>query len=158
MQITYQLIQPTEAPQTSQLIKTHFDEFVAPEFSDEGKKEFQNYIAPENILARQQNNHFIFVAKLHEKLVGMIEIRNNNHLSLLFVDKEYQHQGISRALFEKAKEKILYESPKTKEISVNSSIYALKAYERLGFEATGEQTNFNGFTFVPMIYKAVLEK
>ena len=151
-QIKYTQFQQPKAQEISHLIKELFDELIAPEFSEQGREEFLKYIAPEHIAQRQGQGHFIILAKDGEKIVGMIEIRDYNHISLLFVDKEYQHQGISRNLFEQAKEKILHENSETKEISVNSSTFALKAYEHLGFKQTGEKATINGITFIPMRY------
>jgi predicted GNAT family N-acyltransferase len=39
------------------------------------------------------------------------------------------------------------------EISVNSSLYAVEAYERLGFVATDTEQQKNGIRFVPMKHK-----
>jgi hypothetical protein len=33
--------------------------------------------------------------KDEDKLVGIIEMRNNSHIALLFVGKDYQHQEIA---------------------------------------------------------------
>ena len=152
MQITYTQFQKSQSQETYVLIKTLYDELIAPEFNEQGKAEFLKYIAPEHIAQRQEQEHFIILAKDGEKIVGMIEIREPNHVSLLFVDKNYHNLGISRNLFATAKEKIFHENPDIKEISVNSSLYAVKAYERLGFVQVGEQSTFNGITFVPMKY------
>ena len=38
------------------------------------------------------------------------------------------------------------------QITVNSSPYAVKVYERLGFMKTGEQQEKNGILFIPMMH------
>jgi len=39
------------------------------------------------------------------------------------------------------------------EVSVNSSLYAVEAYKRLGFVATNAEQQKNGIRFVPMKHK-----
>jgi len=85
-----------------------------------------------------------------EKLVGAVAIRDFCHVSLLFVDKAYQHRGIAKELFAKALAICIHEDPELDGITVNSSPYAVPIYKRLGFEVIGESTTNDGITFVPM--------
>jgi len=50
-----------------------FEEFVAPQFSEEGVREFRNHIDPHIILRRSQSNHFILIATTEKEIAGMIE-------------------------------------------------------------------------------------
>ena len=93
------------------LVKAVFDEFVAPDYSSEGNDFFYDWITPENILKRQQDERKILVALVDSKIVGIIELRNLNHISLLFVDKLYHRKGIASSLFKEAVFKILNSNP-----------------------------------------------
>lgn len=84
-----------------------------------------------------------------EKLIGIIATRNaGSHIALFFVHGDYQGQGIGRLLFEEClKENI------NKQITVNSSEYAVEIYKRLGFEQIGSLKEENGIKYIPMIFK-----
>ncbi|MEL7670179.1 GNAT family N-acetyltransferase [Methanobacterium sp.] len=85
-----------------------------------------------------------------EKLVGAVALMDFCHVSLLFVDTEYQCNGIAKSLFAKALELCIQKNPELGEITVNSSTYAVPIYKKLGFHIAGEPTTNNGITFVPM--------
>ncbi|MYK90244.1 MAG: GNAT family N-acetyltransferase, partial [Acidobacteria bacterium] len=93
--VSYRAMQPGEAAAVSALILSSFDEFIGPELTSEGNAEFRRFVAPEAIEARTAEDHFVRVATVDGVLAGMIEIRENNHVALLFVDKAHQHHGIA---------------------------------------------------------------
>ena len=86
------------------------------------------------------------------EIIGMIATKKSNHISLLFVDKKYHRQGIARSLYQKLIEDCS-KIDDISEISVNSSLYAVEAYKRLGFMATDTEQQKNGICFVPMKHK-----
>ena len=151
--LTYRQIKVEDILEVSNLVASVFNESVAPEYSSEGVQEFHRYIEPTAFRARFQNNHFILIALVKTKVVGMIEIRGYNHVSLLFVAQDYQRRGISTELLFRA---IMicqgYESQPS-EISVNSSSFAVPIYEKLGFNRVGERQIRNGIGFIPMVLK-----
>ncbi|GKT14619.1 GNAT family N-acetyltransferase [Aduncisulcus paluster] len=137
----------------SRLIKTVYDEFVAPDYSDHGNAFFYAWIKPTDILKRQKARN-TWLAYCDDKIVGVIEIRDDHHISLLFVDKEYHRQGIARSLFYKALKECKERDPELKEFSVNASPFSIPIYEKLGFERTkSEIQEQNGLKFLPMIMK-----
>ena len=155
-QVTYELMMPGEEVEVSELVARVFDEYVAADCTLEGIQEFLGYIAPDLMAVRSQAGHFAWVAKVKGKIVGMIEMRNDEHISLLFVDKGYQGRGISRGLFERAMVRSLKAEPDVREISVNSSSYAVGVYERLGFERCGPKERKNGISYIPMKLRKAL--
>ena len=72
------------------------------------------------------------------RLVGIIALTRRSHLCLLFVEKACHRQGIARALFSTLRDHCRT-APDTPRITVNSSPYAVGAYRRLGFRATGDE-------------------
>lgn len=134
-----------------QLIRKVYDEFVAPDYTDEGNKTFYDFIIPKNIVERVSKGSLIFTAKEDGRIIGMIELKKYNHLSLLFVDKNYHRQGISHELFNRIL-KAVRDKKKIKFIDVNSSIYAVSVYLKLGFKITGKIKKMSGIKFVPMKY------
>ena len=83
--------------------------------------------------------------------MGIIALTRRSHLCLLFVEKACHRQGIARALFSTLRDHCRT-APDTPRITVNSSPYAVGAYRRLGFRATGDERTVDGIRFTPMEY------
>ena len=132
------------------LIKNVYDEFVAPDYTEEGNSVFCDWIAPAKIAGRQKDRLSLWVAIDAEKIVGMIEIRNENIVTLLFVDKNYMRRGIARQLFDKARTECLRKNPELDKFCVHASPYSIPAYEKLGFKATDEMQEQYGIKYLPM--------
>jgi GNAT superfamily N-acetyltransferase len=137
-----------EINQFSNMIISVFDEFVGKDYSKQGNDTFKEFIKPENVLDRF-NGLNIFVAKYNNEIIGVLEIRNNDHISLFFVKKDFHKQGVGKILFEKYLETIKNNS-EIRIITVNSSIYAEKIYEKLGFIKINEIQEKNGIKYIPM--------
>ena len=89
------------------------------------------------------------------KLIGVIATRNNgNHIALFFVDGEYHKKGIGKCLFQK-----VLENATSNEITVNSSVYAVEVYHKLGFVDTDKEQIEDGIIYTPMkLYIKTQEK
>lgn len=134
------------------LIKSVFDEFIGYKFSKKGRKEFYHFISFENIITKYKEKKLIFFGYfLDNKLVGVIALRDESHISLLFVDKNYQGRGIAKALFKEIVSICESDYSITK-ISVNSSPYAINFYRKIGFLAIEKEKVKNGIRFTPMEY------
>ena len=80
------------------------DEFEAPCYSEVGVNSFYKFANYENLKNEIENNDInILVATDYKKIIGVIAIKNKNHIAMLFVDKEYQKQGIGKKLIRVAK-------------------------------------------------------
>lgn len=139
-----------EEAKVHMLIKKCFDEYIAPDYSDEGVCEFEKYIEPENISRRKKTGHHQLVAVNRGEIIGVIEIRQPNHISLFFVDDKFQGRKIGKRLNEIAIERCLKQSKEVKHITVNSSPYAVAIYNKLGFKTKGNEQLKNGIRFIPM--------
>ena len=80
----------------------------------------------------------------------MIEMRNLNHISLLFVAREFQRCGIARRLFQESLEWSNRNGRDLSEVTVHSTPNPVEAYGRLGFYAEGPEQNMHGLRYVPM--------
>ena len=125
--ITYRTMDPKEAPAVSTLILESFDEFIEREFSELGISSFHEYVLPDTIAERVRSDHFVIVADTGDVLAGMIEIRQNNHVGLLFVGKSFQKRGIARELLSYALGVVRTSQPKLERVTVNSSRYGVAA-------------------------------
>lgn len=147
----YRELTPNDLPEGSQLVWNVFAEFVAPDYVEEGVATFRRFTEPEQLTQLLAGGRFFFLGCFDgRKPVGLIALRDYNHISLLFVDKCYQRRGIARELFTRAKDKCLLANPELKEITVNSSPYAASIYQRVGFNKTGKATVTDGITYIPM--------
>ncbi len=132
------------------LIKKVYDAFVAADYSSEGNAFFYNWIQPSKIAERQLNQNNIWLAFKGPEMVGMIEIRENKFISLLFVDKNYQGQGIAKALFEASLLEMRQRDAALEKVYVHASPFSVPIYRKMGFVATGIMCEENGIKYVPM--------
>jgi predicted GNAT family N-acyltransferase len=128
-----------------------FNEFVAPHYSQEGVSEFLRYIDPDLMAKRVKFNHFVLMAEMDDMLVGIIEVRDFNHISLLFVPREVQRKGIAKRLLNEALQICSQNNPNLSRVSVHSSSNSIEAYEHLGFRSEGSEKLERGIRYVPMI-------
>ena len=127
-----------------------FFEFEAPEYCEDGVAEFKRYIEPDAIRAKLELGELrMWISLSEDRVTGVLALRPPCHISLLFVDKHYHHQGIARALFEHALGLAKAEG-KHKEMTVFSSPYAAGYYRRMGFADTDTEQTVNGIRFIPM--------
>lgn len=148
MEINISEMDEKETAEVSELVKAGFDEFVKPDLTEEGIKEF--YRAASSFIHERPGNHFVLVASSANKIVGMIDVRDCSHICLFFVSRDFHKKGVGKLLLTKAISKCIAQSGESKNIDVNSSIYAVEAYKRLGFIQTKEEQIINGIKFVPM--------
>lgn len=136
-----------------ELVWSVFQEFEAPEYSDEGVEAFKKIISYETVIERfrREELHF-WGSKMNGDWTGVIATMGENHIFLLFVKREYHGQGIAHKLFRTLEERCR-RLPDLKRITVNSSRYALPFYRRLGFTETDIERIVNGIRFTPMELK-----
>ena len=147
---TFRKMHHGEERDVCHLIHRSFEHSVATACTKRGQRNFKKYADPEEIARRVRTDHFVLLALSGGDIVGMIEMRNHRHVSLLFVDPEFQGRGVGGELFEKAVESCRSTYPALAVVTVNSSPNALRAYERMGFTVTGREQNINGVRSVPM--------
>ncbi|MDE6983508.1 MAG: GNAT family N-acetyltransferase, partial [Lachnospiraceae bacterium] len=82
-------------------------------------------------------------------MVGMISLRGETHISLLFVDERYHRMGIGRALIEYVSGYVLTEEGH-RSITVNAAPYATGFYHRMGFVDTDVEQTSDGVRYTPM--------
>ena len=93
------------------------------------------------------SNFSHYVAEDSAGPCGIVALRDGSHLYHLFVTADAHGQGIARALWEHAK---ALSGRST--FTVNSSLFAVPVYERLGFVTKAPAQTADGLVFVPMGY------
>lgn len=149
-QVVCDFLQHGEEASVVELILTAFDLFVAPEFAQEGIEEFKKYATVEALAGRLEVESIAITAKQDAKIVGFVEVRDLNHVAMLFVDPLCQQQGIGKALIAKAIEICSAQTSDLKAITVNSSPNAVDFYLKAGFEILDQEQLKNGIRSTPM--------
>jgi GNAT superfamily N-acetyltransferase len=146
-------LETEEINYVSNMISNIFDEFVGKDYSEEGNKVFKDYISPQNILIRLNEKSSRFLTAKHgDEIIGILEIKNKDHISLFFVKKEFLGKGIGKKLLKYYLRGIKNDNSGIKIITVNSSVYAEKIYSKLGFTKTSEIQEKDGIKYIPMEY------
>lgn len=137
----------SDLPAAVQLIKKVFMKFEVPDYSAEGVAHFMAYLDDELEKELSASQLQFWGGKLDQQLVGVLAVRSTNHVALLFVDERYHRQGIAKQMY-----KAMLAELAPKQLTVNSSPYAVPAYEKLGFQLNGEEETVSGIRFQPMIF------
>jgi len=145
-------MKPGEENEICDLIIQTFNKFIAHLYPQKGVRQFLRYVKPRLLLQRSYANHFVMIAITQEKIVGMIEVRNYEHISLFYVLQEFQMKGISKELLRRSIDICLRCIPDLSQITVNSSPNAVQIYEKLGFNKVSSEQLRNGIIFTPMVY------
>jgi len=146
--IKYRFMRLGEELKVCALVAEVFNEFVAPEYGQDGIDEFFKFANAEAMAGRTSPEQFVMVAEIGTEIGGMIEMVRYDHISLLFVSR--RSKGIAKRLLTLAIKECSKRQPDLKEITVNSSPYAEPVYRAMGFQTTGPLQKKNGIIFVPM--------
>lgn len=146
--LIFKFLEKDSIPRVIELVTTVFDKDVAHQYNQEGNNEFHKYLDYISFVKRINTNHELVGAYIKNKLVGVLEIRDSNHISLLFVSGEFQSQGIGRQLFNF----YLNNRPLNHNgvFTVNASPNAVRFYESIGFYKNEKENVKNGIRFFPM--------
>lgn len=113
------------------------------DFNANGLETFKKFIYNKELMDQLT----IWGAFDNNELIGIIGTKlNGTHISLFFINPDYHRKGIGRELFTHA-----YANQIVEKITVNSSSYAAKFYENLGFSKTAEEQETDGLKYTPMI-------
>ena len=127
-----------------------FVRFDAPDYSLEGIENFRKFVTDDTLRKMfLAGNYQLFVAIDADKCVGMLSLRERKHISLLFVDADYHHNGVASALIHFAGYYVANEEG-FEQMTVNASPYAVGFYHRKGFYDLGVETVADGIRFTPM--------
>ena len=148
MDIRYRFMKKGEEEKVCALVEKVFNEFVTPDYGSDGVNEFFKFANPLAMAERGGTEQVAIVAEKGGDIVGIVEMRNSNHIALLFVS--CRGEGIARELVKRAVKECRMRHPDLKTITVNSSLFADPVYARMGFMTTGPAQKKNGIIFVPM--------
>lgn len=81
---------------------------------------------------------YIIIAEAENKIAGFCTLDQGNYIDLLFVHKDYQHQGIASQLYKPIEKEAFRQNQKF--ITANVSKTAKPFFESKGFKVIQEQT------------------
>lgn len=142
---------PEESHAVSRLAVDVFNRFVAPGCGKKACNMFVAYVTPSRIERGVDDGNRVWVAKAGGCIVGVIEVRDDTHIAMLFVAPDWQGQGIARRLVAKARAHVIEKQPRKRRLTVNAASGAVGAYRRLGFSARTAQQKKDGIVYTPMI-------
>lgn len=130
-----------------------FLKFEANDYSEKGIRSFEEFITDSTlhrmfILGKYQ----MLVAEMNHKMIGMITLRDESHISLLFVDADYHKKGVGRNLIEALK-KYLKTELGIFHLTVNAAPYGIGFYHKLGFYDLDLPKENDGIIYTPMELK-----
>lgn len=147
-------ILPHELKRALNLVWTVFQEYEAPDYSPQGIQTFKEFIHYPSFQERLTSENLTVYGYFdHTELIGVLALRNRSHISLLFVHRAFHHRGVARSLVQYWFNHCRAFFPTVREITVNSSPYAVGFYHKLGFADTSAEQTVNGIRFTPMKYK-----
>ena len=122
---------------------------ISPTLSEAGLKHLIDGMSTANQLERIRSGYRFYIAYDCNEMLGVAGVKLPSHLYYLFVQPQHQRRGIGRRLWDCARE-LMCETLKERTITVNSSLNAVAAYERLGFSIDGPVQTSHGVRFQPM--------
>lgn len=151
-QFNFTIRQATRADARSiaALLRPLVKKYVTYEFSQHAEQTLLNSMRPEAIAGYLEKGFQYFIAQENHRpeIIGVLGIKNLNHLYHLFVAESSHQQGVAKSLWTH-----YLEFAKPTRVTVNSSHYALDVYLKLGFKVIGKAEVKQGISSIPMIYE-----
>ncbi|NMH66132.1 GNAT family N-acetyltransferase [Shewanella salipaludis] len=135
--------------QISALVTELVTKYIAPDCTPEGAELLLNAMTPEAFEGYLAAGYRYHVADIAGAIVGLVGIRDNAHLYHLFVADSHQGQGLSRRLWELARE-VALAAGNEGVFTVNSALNAKDVYLRLGFVPLAGVRERAGIRDIPM--------
>ncbi len=128
-----------------------FEKYEVPDYEEMGVKTFRHFIEYGNMVEKVRQGEMKFWGcYLNSYLVGVIALREGQHISLLFVRDKFHHLGVAGRLVRLVVDQVAMENPKIRAVTVNSSPYAVGFYKKMGFKALGPEQRADGIRFTSM--------
>lgn len=144
-------ISPDKLRAALELIWEVFEEYEVPDYEEMGIQTFRHFIEYSSMVEKVRQGEMIFWGcYLNSYLVGVIALRQGQHISLLFVRGRFHHLGIGTRLLQVAVDYVADSQPKIRAVTVNASPYAVGFYHKTGFVDLAPEKKADGIRFTPM--------
>jgi len=88
---------------------------------------------------KKLKTQYFLVARLRETIVGFASLKDNTHVDLLFVHKDFQGRGIAKSLYKKMQQQAI--NKQVRVITSDVSFTARSFFEKMGFMLIARQDN-----------------
>ncbi len=143
-------VRVAEAEEVIELVLRSFDEFVAPDYALEGVQKFHTDVTVASLVEALESGDIVLLGIGGSNIAGVVKVRDETHISWLFVAREFMTQGIGRRLLSAAVQEIMARTPAATAVTLNASPYALPIYAKMGFAVAGAETVEHGMRMTPM--------
>ncbi|MDR1379417.1 MAG: EFR1 family ferrodoxin [Synergistaceae bacterium] len=131
------------------LDKQVLDKQEEKDFTPLGRVALDRYASPEALEHRGSLGYVHELAYVSEVLVGMIELRGPDRISMLYIHPNYANKGLGSRLVTRAVARCAAIAPKTRYMTVYATDSAANFYERAGFVRSGARKESNGVFSIP---------
>jgi ribosomal protein S18 acetylase RimI-like enzyme len=140
--VIIEVLKENEIGEYSELINEVMEEFNSEEIDG-----FQRWFASvEGIIFRRESGFddgsfdtIQFAAKYEGKIIGALEVENQDHIQSFFIKKEFQNKGIGKMLLNYSIDFFNEKQLSLIRYKVLSSDYAINIYKSLGFRGEGKR-------------------
>ncbi len=127
-----------------------FMRFEAADYLPEGIQNFKDFVTGNTLFWMfMEGKYPLFVACADGQIIGMISLRNESHISLLFVDEKHHNKGVGKALINYVF-RFLTEELNCYRATVFAAPYGVGFYHKLGFKDLGPEREREGILYTPM--------
>lgn len=137
-----------DLPAILSLANSVLEKHVFPTLPDKGISTLLNSLNSDVSDILDKGLYQALKVEIGNKIVGYIAWRNGNYIAQLYVDSNYQRQGIGAMLVNEALKKA-----RDSVLKVRASLNAVPFYIKYGFTSVGKESEINGIKFLPMEYK-----
>ncbi len=133
----------------SLLISSLVTEFILPTCTEQGAQILLKSMDQNSIEHYFDSGYQYDIALIDNIIVGVVGIRDNSHLYHLFVAKSHQGKGISKTLWDHAKQQAI-DNSNDGFFTVNSALNATELYLKWGFVPLSGIRERAGIKDIPM--------
>ncbi|PMO04096.1 GNAT family N-acetyltransferase [Vibrio splendidus] len=151
MSVNIRSAEISDSKAISELILPLAKKYVCPTCDASAHDILLNSMSEENVGKYLSTNYnYVIAVTANDEVVGVAGVRDNSHLYHLFVDDNFQGNGLSRKLWEAVKEESI-KNGNSGIFTVNSAVNAESVYSRFGFKRTEGIRNRQGMIDIPML-------
>ncbi len=143
-------IEESEYSDAMETVWKIFLKYNAPDYCREGIDNFRKFLVDETLYKLFLNKYYrIFAFLEDDRIEGVASVRNENHISLLFVNGDFQKRGVGTALLDYVR-LFCHEYEGKDSMTVNAAPFAVDFYRKYGFSDTGGSQETDGIIYTPM--------
>ncbi len=147
-------LRPDEVDEALDLAMATYLEFEAPDYGPEGVTTFRRDIYDNEAFraACLDGTNRMWGALDGEHIIGLMAMRGESHIVLVFTHRDYHRQGVASAILRALLADVRRENPALRRLTLNSSPYGLPFYLHAGFRPADVEKTINGIRFTAMTY------